>query len=183
MKTGVMMDKFNLTEYIQEHLPKRISKEFELTGKKIRAKNLKINQFLLGCVVQDSAKKTKEPPKIRSFAIEVLGFVDSYELEEDVYKKVGTKFRYFEKELVEEPLYTSVRDYLKEYDFSNLSDEGFENAVYESPILYAKRIGLGKGKAAEKPYALLRAYEDEKFEWRSNGVIVWFELRKRSEND
>ena len=44
MKTGVTMGKFNLTEYIQEHLPKRISKEFELTGKKIRAKNLKANQ-------------------------------------------------------------------------------------------------------------------------------------------
>ena len=44
-KKGVIMGKFNLTEYIQEHLPKRISKEFELTGKKIRAKNLKANQF------------------------------------------------------------------------------------------------------------------------------------------
>ena len=177
------MGKFNLTEYIQEHLPKSISKEFELTGKKVRAKNLKANQFLLGCIVHDSTKKPKELPKVRSFAIEVLGFVDSYELEEDVHKKVGSKFRYFEQELVEEPLYTSVREYLKEYDFSNLSDEGFENAVYESPILYAKRIGLGKGKAAEKPYALLRAHEDEKFEWRSHGVVVWFELRKRSEND
>ena len=177
------MGKFNLTEYIQEHLPKRISKEFELTGKKIRAKNLKANQFLLGCVVQDSEKKSKEPPKIRIFAIEVLGFVDSYELEEDVYKKVGTRFRYFEKEPVEDPLYTSVREYLKDYDFTGLSDEGFENAVYESPILYARRVGLGKGKAAEKPYALLLAHEDEKFEWRSNGVIVWFELRKHSKND
>ena len=102
-----------------------------------------------------------------------------HELEEEVYKKVGTRFRYFEKELVEDPLYSSVREYLKDYDFSGLSDEGFENAVYESPILYARRIGLGKGKASEKPYALLLAHEDEKFEWRSNGVIVWFELRKR----
>ena len=84
-----------------------------------------------------------------------------------------------EKEIVEEPLYTSVREYLKDYDFSGLSDEGFENAVYESPILYARRIGLGKGKVSEKPYALLLAHEDEKFEWRSNGVIVWFELKKR----
>ena len=113
MQTGVMMDKFNLTEYIQKHLPKSISKEFELTGKKIRAKNLKANQFLLGCIVHDSKKNTKELPKLRSFAIEVLGFVDSYELEEYVYKKVGSKFRYFEQELVEEPLYTSVREYLK----------------------------------------------------------------------
>lgn len=54
------MGKFNLTEYIQEHLPKRISREFELTGKKIRAKNLKANQFLLGCVVQNSEKKSKK---------------------------------------------------------------------------------------------------------------------------
>ena len=173
------MDKFNLTEYIQEHFPKRISEEFELTGKKIRAKNLKANQFLLGCIVQNSEKKTKELPKICSFALEVLGFVDSYELEEEVYKKVGTRFRYFEKELVEDPLYTSVREYLKDYDFSGLSDEGFENAVYESPILYARRIGLGKGKVSKKPYALLLAHENEKFEWRSNGVIVWFELKKR----
>ena len=173
------MGKFNITEYIPGHLPKCISKDFELTGKKIRAKNLKANQFLLGCIVQNSEKKSKEPAKVRSFALEVLGFVDSYELEKEVYKKVGTRFRYFEKELVEEPLYASVREYLKDYDFSGLSDEGFENAVYESPILYARRIGLGKGKAAEKPYALLLAHEDEKFEWRSNGVIVWFELKKR----
>ena len=173
------MSKFNLTAYIRENLPKRISKDFELTGKKIRAKNLKANQYLLGCVVQNSEKKSNKPPKIRSFAMEVLGFVDSYELEEEVYKKVGTRFRYFEKEPVEDPLYTSVREYLKDYDFTGLSDEGFENAVYESPILYAKRIGLGKGKAAEKPYALLLAHEDEKFEWRSNGIIVWFELKKR----
>ena len=105
---------------------------------------------MLGCIVQNSEKKSSQPHKIRIFALEILGFVDSYELEEEVYKKVGTRFRYFEKELVEEPLYTSVREYLKDYDFSGLSDEGFENAVYESPILYARRIGLGKGKASEK---------------------------------
>ena len=68
---------------------------------------------------------------------------------------------------------------VQDYDFSNLSDEGFENAVYQSPILYAKRIGLGNTKAAQKPYVLLQASEDEKFEWRSNGLIVWFELQKK----
>lgn len=57
------MDKFNITEYIPEHLPKCISKDFELTGKKIRAKNLKANQFLLGCIVQNSEKNQKNLPK------------------------------------------------------------------------------------------------------------------------
>ena len=56
------MGKFNLTEYIQGNLPKPISKDFELTGKKIRAKNLKANQFLLGCVVQNSEKIKRTAP-------------------------------------------------------------------------------------------------------------------------
>jgi hypothetical protein len=173
------MTKFNLSEYIKDNVPKRISKNFMLTGKKIRSKNLKQNQLLLGCIVQKAKDNKKSPPKVRCFGLQILGFVDSYELEEHVYKKVGTRFRYFEDPPVDDPLYISVRDYLREYDFSNLSDEGFENAVYESPILYAKRIGLGTGKASQKPYALLLAHEDEKFEWRSNGTIVWFELKEK----
>ena len=135
-----------------------------LSREKIQAKNLNKDQFLLGCVVQITKKKQRVPPTVRCFGLQILGFVDSYEREEDVYKKVGTRFRYFEDPLVDDPLSLSVRDYLREYDFSILSDEGFEKAVYESPILYAKCIGLGTGRVSLRPYALLLAHEDEKFE-------------------
>ena len=170
------MSKFNLLEYIQTHIPKKIAKEYTLTGKRIQAKNLKADQFVLGCIVKNSKTATVH---VKSFGLQILGFVDSYELDDEVHKKVCNRFQYFEKELVEEPGYLTVRAYLKDYDFSGLSDEGFENAVYQRPILYAKRIGLGKTKAAQKPYVLLEASEDEKFEWRSNGLIVWFELQRK----
>jgi hypothetical protein len=166
-------------EYIKQNLPKSVSNHFHLTGKKIYAHNLKKGQCVVG-YMEESNKKDKFVSKSRCVYLAILGFVDSWALEQRFLDKVKTRIQYFEEEPIEvdEVAYTSVREYKKDYDTSGLSDEGFENAVYEEPILYAKRIYDPRRPAPKKPFVLLRATEDEKLEWKDKDVITWFELKK-----
>lgn len=173
------MSKITAVEFIQQNLPKSVSSRFHLTGKKIYALNLKMGQFVVG-YIEEHHKQDKTISKSRCVYLAILGFVDSWALDQRFLEKVKYKIQYFEEEPVEvnEVTYTSVREYKKDYDTSGLSDEGFENAVYEEPILYAKKIYDQRRRAPKKPFVLLRAAEDEKLEWRDKGVITWYELKE-----
>ena len=174
------MKKYVALEYIKHNIPKSVSNQFDLTGKKIYAHNLKAGQFVLG-YIEGSPNKDKTVSKPRCVYLVILGFVDSWALEQRFLDKVKNRIQYFEEEVVEEEevAYNSVREYKKDYDTSGLSDEGFENAVYEEPILYAKKLYPQGRKVPRKPYLLLRATEDEKLEWRDKGLITWYELKPR----
>jgi hypothetical protein len=173
------MNKMTVVEVIKQNLPKSVSKNFHLTGKKIYAHNLKMGQFVVG-YIEEHHKKDKTISKSRCVYLAILGFVDSWALEQQFLDKVKYRIQYFEEEPIEvdEVTYTSVREYKKDYDTSGLSDEGFENAVYEEPILYAKKIYDQRRQAPQTPFVLLRATENEKLEWRDKGVITWFELKE-----
>ena len=172
------MKKVTAIEYTQQNMPKSISSHFYLTGKKIYAHNLKKGQFVVG-YMEETNKKVNAVPKSRCVYFAILGFVDSWALEQRFLDKLKTGIQYFEEEPIDldELPYISVREYKKDYDTSGLSDEGFENAVYEEPILYAKRIYDQRRRAPKKPFALLRATENEKLEWKDKGVITWYELK------
>ena len=178
------MQKLTQFEFVQQNIPKQVSQKYILTSKKIYAHNLKMGQFVVGCIAEknkkEKTKKEKSTTKYRCVYLQILGFVDSWALEKQFLDKVKYRFQYFEEEPVDvdESTYSSVREYKKDYDTTGLSDEGFENAVYEEPILYAKKIYARGKQAQKKPFALLRATENEKLEWRDKGVITWFELKK-----
>lgn len=174
------MKKYATLEYISKNMPKSVSNHFCLTGKKIYAQNLRSGQFVVGYIGGPS-NKDNTSTKPRYVYLTIIGFVDSWALEQRFLDKVKKRIQYFEEEVIEEEeiAYTSVREYKKDYDTNGLSDEGFENAVYEEPILYAKKINQQGKKVPKKPYLLLRATEDEKLEWRDKGVITWYELKPK----